>query len=108
MRVVLAAGALFLDVGNLAIGRDFPVMAGDASASERGETEQTDKAHHVRTPNRDRASLVPKSSIDRAIGGAVRGRRNRVFSPLRETRGGTLRRARCAAHAINRQALVRR
>ena len=39
MGVVDAAGAFFLDVGDLAAGRDLPVVTGDAPARKRREPE---------------------------------------------------------------------
>jgi hypothetical protein len=47
MRMLRARRALFLDVGDLAIGGDFPVAARHAAAPERRESEETDKTHHA-------------------------------------------------------------
>ena len=46
MSVVRAAAAFFLDVDDLAVSGDFPVLAGDAAARECGEAEKANETHH--------------------------------------------------------------
>jgi hypothetical protein len=58
---VTAAGlSLFFDVPDLAAGRHLAVLADDASASEGGEAEKPNEAHHTFV---FRANLVPMSRI---------------------------------------------
>src|SRR5215211_1189152 len=64
VRVVLAAAPLFLDVGNLAVGRDLTVVTGHASASECGESEETNKAHHARLPTDAEQVLYRRVAAD--------------------------------------------
>jgi hypothetical protein len=45
--VLVAARSLLFHVGNLAVRRDFPVVAGDAAAAERRETKETNQTHHA-------------------------------------------------------------
>lgn len=47
MRVLRAARALLLYVRNLPVRRHFPIVAGDAAATERRESEKTNETHHV-------------------------------------------------------------
>jgi hypothetical protein len=44
--VVSAIVALFLDVNDLAVGGNLPVLAGDAPAGQRREAEKANKTHH--------------------------------------------------------------
>ena len=50
MRVLAARRALLFDVGNLPARRHFPIVARDAAAAERRETEETNKTHHGDPP----------------------------------------------------------
>ena len=50
MRVLAARGALLFDVSNLPVRRDFPVVAGNAAATERREAEEPNKTHHGDPP----------------------------------------------------------
>ncbi len=45
MTVTATALTFFLDIGNFAARRDFPVSANDAPTSECGEAEQTNQTH---------------------------------------------------------------
>ena len=55
---VLAAGdALFLDIGDLAIGAHFAVPTGDTPARQSGEAEESDETHKI--PTIASASGVP-------------------------------------------------
>ncbi len=74
VRVLAATRALLLDVGDLTVGSDFPVVAGDAAAPERGESEETDETHHV-TPTALSAIPVPVEVTSAWRATAVRGRR---------------------------------
>ena len=47
MRVLAAGRALLFDIGNLPVCCDFTVVARDAATTERRETQETDKTHHV-------------------------------------------------------------
>jgi hypothetical protein len=55
MRVMLASPSLLFDVSNLAVRRDFPIVARYAPTSKRCESEQTNKAHHTKLPMRRRS-----------------------------------------------------
>jgi hypothetical protein len=55
MAVVIAGGALLLDVRDLAIGGDLAIVACHASTGECREAEETNKTHHAE-------SLEPTSS----------------------------------------------
>ena len=50
MRVLAAGRALLFHVGYLPVRGDFPVVAGNAAAAERRETEETNKTHHGDPP----------------------------------------------------------
>jgi hypothetical protein len=62
VRLVLAAETFLFDVSDFAVRRDFAIVACDAAAAERRESEEANKAHHDRAPAAASASLVPKSS----------------------------------------------
>jgi hypothetical protein len=53
VRSVFAGGTLFLDVRDLAIRRDLPVVARHAATSECGESEESNQTHHRRLPLTD-------------------------------------------------------
>ena len=44
--VMLASRPFLFDVRDLTIGRELPVVTGDATAPEVRKAEETDKAHH--------------------------------------------------------------
>jgi hypothetical protein len=44
--VMLAGRSLLLDVRNLTVGRELPVMTGHATAREIRKAEKTNEAHH--------------------------------------------------------------
>jgi hypothetical protein len=44
--VMLASRPFLFDVRDLTIGREFPVVTGDATAPEVRKAEETDEAHH--------------------------------------------------------------
>ena len=46
MVVMIASRPFLLDVRDLAVGREFPVVTGHATAREIRKAEETDEAHH--------------------------------------------------------------
>ena len=60
MACLSARVALLLDVGNLSIGRDFPIMPGHAPAAERREPQETDKTTHG-DPRTDAEQILYRS-----------------------------------------------
>src|SRR6476646_1257622 len=59
MTSVMARRAFFLDVGDLAVGTDFPVPARDTPACERRKAQQTDETHRRGPQHHTFASGVP-------------------------------------------------
>jgi hypothetical protein len=50
VRVMLAGRTLLLDVRHLAIGRNFPVVAGHAATGQGRESKESNQTHHVKAP----------------------------------------------------------
>ena len=48
--VMFASRPFLLDVRDLTIGRELPVVTGDATAPEVRKAEETDEAHHPKNP----------------------------------------------------------
>jgi hypothetical protein len=57
MPVVLAAVAFLLDVDHFAMRRNFAVLASDATATQRGETQKPYQTHHG-----EPSDIEPKSN----------------------------------------------
>ena len=78
---MLAAGALLFDVSNFAVCRDLAVVSCDAPASECGEPQEANQAHHKQLPDYARASPVPQSSDRTALDVAARDQTESAENP---------------------------
>jgi hypothetical protein len=60
MVVMIASRPFLLDVRDLTVGRELPVVTGHATAREIRKAEETDEAHHPENPSDARQqSLQP-------------------------------------------------
>jgi hypothetical protein len=67
MVVMIASRPFLLDVRDLTIGRELPVVTGHATAREIREAEKTDEAHHPEI------LLLPRQRFAAAVAGAGAG-----------------------------------
>ena len=61
--VMIASRPFLLDVRNLTIGCELPVVTGDATAREIREAEEANKAHHPKILLKRRRPFPPVSSV---------------------------------------------